>query len=76
MKENKILYFLIPHFVGLHHFKGQIWGSKGQILAFFAQNEKALLNLKICKLINTKENIMKLLQKTAFTYAGLTLKVS
>ena len=63
MKENKVSYFLIPHFVGLHHFMGQIWGSKGQILPFFAQNEKTLLNLKICKLINTLENIMKLLQK-------------
>ena len=75
MKENNILNFLIPQFVGLHPFKGQIWGSKGQ-MAFFAQNEQTLLNLKICKLINMKENIMKLLQKTAFKYAGQTLKVS
>ena len=73
MKENKIFYILIHHFVGLHHFKGQIWGLNGQNLEFFAQNEKTLLNLKICKLINMKENRMKLLQKTAFTYAGQTL---
>ena len=76
MKGNNIFYFLIPHFVGLHHFKGQIWGSKGQMLAFFAQNEKTLLNLKICKLINIKENKMTLLQKSAFTYARQTMKVS
>ena len=52
MKENKISYFLIPHFVGLIQFKCHFWGSKGQILAFFAKNEKTRLNLKICKLIN------------------------
>ena len=52
MKENKISHFLIPHFVGLNQFECHFRGSNGQILAFFAKNEKTLLNLKICKLKN------------------------